>query len=98
MEKKQRTESGILFIRDVDPAVKKKLEKLARDKKMSLSGYCKSVLETHVDRIDVVDMDAKYRKLVEDVTGMYVSMVEKAGKTIEENTYALNRFAERSDE
>lgn len=97
MEKKSRTDDE-LRIRNVDPAVKKKLEKLARDKKMSLSGYCKSVLETHVDRIDVVDMDAKYRKLVEDVTGMYTSIVEKTGRTIEENTYALNRFAERGDE
>lgn len=83
-----------IFIRDVDPAVKAKLEAIAKQKGLSLNSLVKIILSDYAIMPDIRYLNDKYESLFKDMTAMYNHMLEKTGEAISENTDTIQRLLE----
>lgn len=67
--------------RDVDPTAVKKIDELAKKKRMSRSAYIKSLIETHAVMAELKKEEPKYVQLCRDLE-----------ETVKLNTAIMQRF------
>lgn len=84
-----------IFIRDIDPAVKTKLENIAKEKGLSLNSLVKIILSDYAIIPDIRFIDDRYEGLFKDMTSMYNHMLEKTEYSISENTLFLQKLSEK---
>lgn len=84
-----------IFIRDIDPAVKTKLENIAKEKGLSLNSLVKIILSDYAIIPDIRFIDDRYEALFKDMTSMYNHMLEKTEYSISENTLFLQKLSEK---
>lgn len=83
-----------IFIRNIDPAVKAKLEVISRQKGMSLNSLVKAIISDYVLMPEVIYVNDKYENLFKDMTAMYNHSLEKTEEIISENTELLRTIQE----
>lgn len=87
-----------IYIRDINPEVKVKLQKIAADKKMSLNALLKNVLTDYSLSPETRAVGDKYKDLFNSMTTLFVEQQKQLAETITENTYVLQKIEERLDE
>lgn len=76
-----------IFIRNVDPAAVKTIDEKAKKKGMSRNEYLKLFMKNFVLHRDIVDLDSRYRELVD----ILAQRLEQCNDVIEENSIALEK-------
>lgn len=83
-----------IYIRDIDSAVKAKLETISRQKGISLNVLVKTILSDYAIMPDIRLMNDKYENLFKDMTTLYNYSLEKNEEIISENTALLRTILE----
>lgn len=83
-----------IYIRDIDSAVKAKLETISRQKGISLNVLVKTILSDYAIMPDIRLMNDKYENLFKDMTALYNYSLEKNEEIISENTALLRTILE----
>lgn len=76
-----------IFIRNVDPAAVKTIDEKAKKRGMSRNEYLKLFMKNFVLHRDIVDLDSRYRELVD----ILAQRLEQCNDVIEENSIALEK-------
>lgn len=78
-----------IYVRDIDPGVKKKLEIKAKEKGISLNILIKSILEEYTLNPEVRYAEEKYIALIKDITAAFISECRKNQERMEELSYII---------
>lgn len=87
-----------IYIRGIDPAVKVKLEKMARQKNLSLNKYIINILTDYTINPTLASQDEKYSNLVKDVTALYQNILESTNEKMAETNHLLRDIKEYLEE
>ena len=77
-----------IFIRNVDPAAVKTIDEKAKKKGMSRNEYLKLFMKNFALHRDVVDLDSRYRELVD----ILAQRLEQCNDVIKENSIMLEKI------
>jgi len=89
MKYKNNYRTTDIYIRAIDPGVKKKLEIKAKEKGISLNILIKSILEEYILNPEVRNTEEKYIALTKDITAAFISECRKNQERMEELSYII---------
>lgn len=82
-----------IYIRGIDPEIKKKLEITAKSKGVSLNIFVKNILEEYVLNPELRNIEEKYAALTKDITAAFISECRKNQERMEELSYIIKEMA-----
>lgn len=83
-----------MTVRQIEDATALKLKKMAKEKNMSLEQLVRDILTGYATAPELKEIEEKYIAFTTEIVRMYQDQIDTLSKTLEINTYAINRFIE----